>query len=99
MSHSGDWLVIASICDCDRVAVTVMDRWAPGTEAPDPGERTAVGADWRPLVEQLARDLQRETGLPISGQCTVVHAQDPDQRQALASEATELVYAIAEGRA
>src|SRR5690606_30709344 len=59
---TANWLVIAAVCDCPGVAVTVMDNWQPGTEAPGPGEMTATGPDWRTLVPYLARDLARETG-------------------------------------
>ena len=90
------WLVIAAVCDCPRVAVTVMDHWTPGSEGADPGELTATGPDWRPLVRDLAARLHRETGLPISGMCTNVFVRDNAQHWPLRNEVTELVYAVAE---
>lgn len=94
MHQHAQWLVVAALCDCNRVAITVMDRWTPGTEAPDPGERTAVGADWRPLAQRLALDLRQATGRPISAPCSTVIARDTDRRLQLAGELTELLYAI-----
>lgn len=96
---TANWLVIAAVCDCPRVAVTVMDNWTPGTEAPGPGEMTATGPDWRPLVPYLARALARETGLPISGMCTVVITRDREQHAQIANEVTALVYATADADA
>lgn len=90
------WLVIASICDCDRVAVTLMDRWQPGTECAGEDETTtiAVGDDWRYVVPSMAREHSRDTGLPISGQCTVTIADDPGGE--ISRQATALVYAAAD---
>lgn len=99
LARQAKWLVIASICDCDRVAITVMEHWKPGTEAADPGEMTATGPDWRTLVPYLARDLHRASGLPISGMCTVVYVRDPEQHWPLRNEVTDLVYATADAEA
>jgi hypothetical protein len=96
VTATGQWLVIAAICDCDRVAITVMDHWAAGTEAPDQCEMTAVGPDWRPLVPYLARDLHHASGCPISGMCTTVYVRDPEHQTALRDEVVRLVYATAE---
>lgn len=90
------WLVIAAICDCARVAITLMDRWQPGTERAGEDETTAiaVGDDWRYVVPSMAREHSRDTGLPISGQCTVTIADDPGGE--ISRQATALVYAVAD---
>jgi len=93
-----NWLVIAAVCDCPHVAVSVMDHWTPGSEGADPGELTATGPDWRPLVRDLAVRLHRDTGLPISGMCTFVYVRDREQQAALCNDVTELVYALADER-
>lgn len=91
-----NWLAIAAVCDCPRVAITVMDNWTPGTEAADPGELTATGPDWRPLVQDLAVRLHRDTALPISGMCTVAITRDRALQAALSKDVTEFVYAVAD---
>lgn len=89
------WLVIASICDCDRVAITAIENPAD-TEPEDDGAIYTTGPDWRPLVPYAARALNEASGRPISGMCTVVYPRESAQREALTTEAVNLVYATAD---
>lgn len=91
-----EWLVIAAICDCNRVAITVMDDYDPAnTEAGD-DEATATGPNWQALVPVVAHALMERTGLTLSGMCTVGSTKDPEARAALTTEAVNLVYALAD---
>lgn len=89
------WLVIASICDCNRVAITVIEN-PSDLEPEDDGAVYANGPDWRALVPYAARALSTESGRPISGMCTVVYPRDSAQREAITTEAVNLVYATAD---
>lgn len=92
------WLVIAAVCECDKVAVTVMDAAAcdqnASAEADGEHEIVATGTDWLPLVEQTAKAMAERSGVPISGQCTVVVARDQKQQQAIDDTATALLYRL-----
>ncbi|TGB13300.1 hypothetical protein [Streptomyces sp. MZ04] len=92
-----DWLVLASVCSCDGVAVTVMGRWESGTEEPGgEDEVTAVGPDWKPLAALVARELHDYTGLPVFARCTVAYARCREGDAALTTEAVEFMYALAD---
>lgn len=95
-SAAREWLVIAAICDCNKVAITVMDDYDPATTEAGENEATATGPNWRDLVPVVARDLMERTGLTLSGMCTVGSTEDPDARAALTTEAVNLVYALAD---
>jgi hypothetical protein len=91
------WLVIAALCDCGHVAVTVMDDWTPGSDQAEHDHEVVVtGPDWRPLARYAAREVHRRTGLRISGMCTAVYCRDAQEQQALRSEATSFVYGLAD---
>jgi hypothetical protein len=95
-----EWLVIAAICDCGHVAITVMNNHDPDNTEPSSDEEiTATGPDWRPLVPKVANALHDRTGCRISGMCStvLVRRDHADQKPALLTELTNLVYATAEG--
>lgn len=92
------WFVIASICDCNHVATTVMDRSlvADDTPSASPDEITATGDDWRTLVTETATTLARRTGRRISGTCTAVYIRDDTERQAMQNELITHVHRLAD---
>jgi hypothetical protein len=99
MIPRSDWLVVATVCDCNNVAVTIMD----GSRLPDdyswadasPEEIGLSGLDWRPLAIEAAGAMARRTGLLISPCCTVVAAGDDEPRQrAIENEASEILYPL-----
>lgn len=96
---SREWLVIAAICDCNKVAITVMNNHDPANTEADDNEATATGPDWRTLVPAVASALQERTGLALSGMCTVASTRNPDARATVTTEATNLVYALADAPA
>lgn len=91
-----EWLVIAAICDCNKVAITVMNNHDPANTEAGEDEVTATGPNWQALVPVVAHDLMNRTGLTLSGMCTVGSTKDPDARAALTTEAVNLVYALAD---
>ena len=76
-----DWLVIAGLCDCNHVAMSIIhpDCFDPHASEPE-GEYEAVarGADWAPLVAPLAVTVAERSGLPISAMCTAVYLPRAD---------------------
>jgi hypothetical protein len=94
------WLVMASICDCNKVAVTVMnapsdpETWKAGWDGADPmSEVVKVGEDWRPLVREAAMEMAQRTSLMIGACCTAVYVDDP-QRLAMENEVVPILYAL-----
>lgn len=78
---TSDWLVLASICDCNHVAITVMEPGAydHNNTAPGAGEVTLTGTDWRPLVVEAAQELhQQHPDCRISPMCTTAYATNSD---------------------
>lgn len=92
------WLVIASICDCNKVAIAVIEDPAD-IEPEDDNSVYVTGPDWRSLVPYAARALNEASGRPVSGMCTVGYPRDTQQRQAFTGEVVELVYATADALA
>ena len=94
------WLVMASVCDCNKVAVTVMDApsdpetWQAGWDGADPmSEVVRVGEDWRPLAREAATEMAQRTSLMISACCTAVYVDEP-QRPAIENEVVSILYAL-----
>jgi hypothetical protein len=79
------WLVLATICSCNKVAVTIMDRahvsdideaWAPGFDGADPDSQVVMsGPDWRPLIVEAAKQMRERSSLPISPGCSETFKQ------------------------
>jgi hypothetical protein len=92
------YLVVASICDCGGVALSVLDGcYDPGNLTPDENEVLLRGTDWRPLVVRAARELQESTGVNVLARCSVAYASSsrPDQREvedALENEMRDVLY-------
>jgi hypothetical protein len=93
------YLVVAALCDCGGVAVSVLDGcYDPSNLTPDPDEVLLVGPDWRPLVTRAAGELQKSTGAKVLARCTVamVPSRLPDHRERefeLTTAVTDLLYA------
>lgn len=94
-----DCLVLASICGCDHVAISVFE---PGVADPTYNEPHSdlevvlTGPDWRPLVVQAATELhQRYPDCRISPMCTSTYAADRsrDAGFALDELVTNAMYA------
>lgn len=70
------WLVSACLCDCDKVALTILEGCKLDPEATltadDDNEVVATGDDWRDLYRPVALEMATRTGRPISGCCTTV---------------------------
>ncbi|MGW0805965.1 hypothetical protein [Nonomuraea sp. NPDC002799] len=93
------WLVIASVCDCPHVAITIMHTSAcdpNGSAEADGDEIVLTGPGWRDLIEPAARALAARTGLRISAMCTTVMVKADQDKTAISNEATDLIYAMAE---
>ena len=96
------WLVLAMICDCDLVALTIMNRahvadtdeaWSPGIDGAHPGSEVVMsGPDWRPLIVEAAKEMRDRSGRPISTLCTTASVGDAVQCRALEEEASEILY-------
>lgn len=93
-----DWLVIASVCDCNKVALTLMstDSFDPNAsaEAAHDDEVVALCDDWPATAERLALEMHIRTGLRVSGPCSVVYAKHDQER--LGGELLDLAYRVAD---
>lgn len=93
-----DWLVIASVCDCHKVALPLMstDSLDPNASLEAEGDHEAVALcdDWPATAERLAIEMHTRTGLRVSGACTVVCAKRNKER--LRNELVDLAYRIAD---
>lgn len=97
------WIVIASICDCGHVALTIAsaDTLDPNASADAEHDEEVVvcGDDWRQLAITAAMTLHTATGHPISAMCTVVDTKDRDEWRArgmcspFEEEVTAFMYA------
>lgn len=105
------WLVLASICDCNKVAASIFDRanvsddaWSAGFDGVDPmSEVIRSGPDWRQMLVETTMEMAERTGLTISDCCTAVYVGDlsnrnDPQRQAIEEEAAAILYALADRR-
>ena len=72
-----DWLVIAGLCDCNHVALSIAHpECFDADESIEPvhdNEVVAYGARWQALVAPLAITMAERSGLPISAMCTSVY--------------------------
>lgn len=93
---TGDWLILASICDCNHVAITVMEAgtYPPDSIEPDGDlEVTRRGVDWHPLVIEAAQELhQRYPDCRISPMCTSAYGTGADSWP-LTEAVTNTMYA------
>lgn len=91
MTNTARYLVLAAICDCEGVAISVLDDcYDPHHLEPEENEVLYVGPDWQPLVTRAAAELHARTGLPVLARCTVVVSQRQAQ---LTDEVTDALYA------
>lgn len=74
---AADWMVVAGICDCNHVAISVLDgsRYDHNNIEPDANEVIRIGSEWRPLVVEAATLLhQQRPECRVSPRCTATYA-------------------------
>jgi hypothetical protein len=99
------WLVVAAVCDCRKVAVTIMEApsdpatHVAGWDGVDPADEVVkAGDDWRVLVTEVATEMAERTGLPIGTCCTAVLVGDfSDVKDAQRRAIEDEVYPILAG--
>lgn len=70
------WFVVAAVCDCNKIGITVMDAARVQDTSTSEDEAVATGHDWRQLVTDTATEMHRRTGLKPSGTCAVADRAD-----------------------
>ena len=78
------YLVLAVVCDCGGVAVSVLDGcYERDNLEPGEDEVLYVGPDWEPLVARAVQELHMQTGLPVLARCTAIYMSSklPDRRE------------------